>query len=397
MTGHTVKLSLCIVALLLCPAIASTQTMTNMASKTGGASPQISPGRTHTYYIAADDVTWDYVPGGVDVITGQPFKSFGSFQVAGKHVDRPVPTTYLKTLYREYTDATFKTLKPRTPEWEHLGFLGPLIRAEVGDTIQVIFRNNSKRPYSMHPHGVFYNKDSEGAPYEDGTSGADKADDGVPPGGPHKYTWQVPERAGPASGDVNSVLWMYHSHVDEHRDPNTGLVGPMIITARGQAKPDGTPQGVDREFVVMFVQDHEEDSWHAEENLPANMATEPALLVLMTPFSATGTYPYFVTFSLNGYEHGTMPLRALTMHKGEHSAGMYSPAPTTSTPTRRTGTATPSSSIRCAPTSPRWHPCRWSRQTWCPTTSASGSSTATFPSTAPAAWSAATPSPLSPI
>jgi len=68
----------------------------------------------------------------------------------------------------------------------------------------------------------------------------------------------------------------------------------------------------------MFVQDHEEDSWHAEENLPANMATEPALLVLMTPFSATGTFPYFVTFSLNGYEHGTMPLRALTMHKGEH-------------------------------------------------------------------------------
>jgi hypothetical protein len=75
--------------------IASTQTMTNMASKTGGASPQISPGRTRTYYIAADDVTWDYVPGGVDVITGQPFKSFGSFQVAGKRVDRPVPTTYL--------------------------------------------------------------------------------------------------------------------------------------------------------------------------------------------------------------------------------------------------------------------------------------------------------------
>jgi len=93
MTGHTVKPSLCIVALLLCPAIASTQTMTNTASKTGGASPQTSPARTRAYYIAADDVTWDYVPGGVDVITGQPFKSFGSFQVAGKRVDRPVPTT----------------------------------------------------------------------------------------------------------------------------------------------------------------------------------------------------------------------------------------------------------------------------------------------------------------
>jgi hephaestin len=184
MTGPTVKLSLCIAAVLLCPAVASTQTMTDMASKTG-ASPPTSPGRTRIYYIAADDVTWDYVLGGVDVITGQPFKSFGSFQAAGKRIDRPVPTAYVKTLCREYTDATFKTLKARPLEWEHLGFLGPLIRAEVGDTIQVIFRNNAKRPHSMHPHGVFYNKDSEGAPYEDGTSGADKADDGVPPGGTH--------------------------------------------------------------------------------------------------------------------------------------------------------------------------------------------------------------------
>jgi hypothetical protein len=93
MTGHAVKLSLCFVALLLCPAIASTQTMTNMASKTGGASPQISPGRARTYYIAADDVTWDYVPGGIDIITGKPFQSVGRFQVAaGKVVERPVPT-----------------------------------------------------------------------------------------------------------------------------------------------------------------------------------------------------------------------------------------------------------------------------------------------------------------
>src|SRR5437879_11873820 len=106
MTGHTVKLSLCIVALLLCPAIASTQAMTNMASKTGGASPQISPGRTHTYYIAAADVTWDYVPGGVDVITGQPFKSLGSVQAAGKQVDRARPTRDRHTLYRAYRDRT---------------------------------------------------------------------------------------------------------------------------------------------------------------------------------------------------------------------------------------------------------------------------------------------------
>lgn len=311
---NALRLCLSFVVILLWAGNASPQIM-SAASNTSNQSP---PGRTRTYYIAADDVTWDYVPGGIDVITGKPFQSVGRFQVApDKVVERPVPTAYVKTLYREYTDATFKTLKLRPPEWEHLGFLGPLIRAEVGDTIQVIFRNNAKRPYSVHPHGVFYNKDSEGAPYEDGTSGADKADDGVPPGGTHQYTWQVPERAGPASGDMNSVLWMYHSHVEEHRDPNTGLMGPLIVTARGQAKPDASPKDVDREFVVMFVEDHEEDSWHAETNLPATIAKEPALPVLLTPFSATGTFPYFVTFSINGFAHGTMPLRAITMRKGE--------------------------------------------------------------------------------
>ncbi|HEX7779737.1 MAG TPA: multicopper oxidase domain-containing protein, partial [Vicinamibacterales bacterium] len=63
----------------------------------------------------------------------------------------------------EYTDDTFTTRTPRAPEWEHLGFLGPLIRAQAGDTIRIVFRNNSRFPASLHPHGVSYKKDSEGA------------------------------------------------------------------------------------------------------------------------------------------------------------------------------------------------------------------------------------------
>jgi len=69
-------------------------------------------------------------------------------------------------------------------------------------------------------------------------------------------------------------MWMYHSHVDEVRDINTGLFGPMIITARGKARADGLPNDVDREIVASFMQVHEEDSWLAKENLP------PAALVL---------------------------------------------------------------------------------------------------------------------
>ena len=129
------------------------------------ASPGNSTGQTRTYYIAADEVMWDYVSGGVDGISGEPFKSIGLFPSGpnplAKPVAKAVGTSFVKALYREYTDETFKTLKPRAAEWEHLGFLGPVIRAEVGDTIRVVFRNNAKQRYSIHPHGVFYNKDSE--------------------------------------------------------------------------------------------------------------------------------------------------------------------------------------------------------------------------------------------
>jgi len=283
----------------------------------GAQSMPAGSGQTRTYYVAADEVTWDYVPGGIDGLKNAPFQQLGFFkagQPAGAPPkSRPVGTTYVKAVYREYTDATFKTLKPRAAEWAHLGFLGPVIRAEVGDTIHVVFRNNGDHPYSMHPHGVFYKKDSEGAPYDDGTSGADKADDGVPPGGTHEYVWEVPERAGPAAMDGSSIVWMYHSHVDEVKDPNTGLMGPMIVTARGQAKPDGSPKNVDRELIVMFAQIHEEDSWYMPRNLGALMKDEP-----QPPFPPQQMfYPFFVTFSINGFSHGTLPLSSMTVKKGE--------------------------------------------------------------------------------
>src|SRR5215472_15490789 len=116
--------------------------------------PGTSTGQSRTYYIAADEVTWDYAPGGINQITGKPFGDAESFWVANG--PRQIGKVAKKALYREYTDATFAQLKPRPKEWEHLGFLGPLLRAEVGDTIQVVFKNNLRFPVSMHPHGVFY-------------------------------------------------------------------------------------------------------------------------------------------------------------------------------------------------------------------------------------------------
>lgn len=267
---------------------------------------------TRTYYVAADEVEWDYVPGGVNRITGLPLGAPEAIWTA-RGPDR-IGRVYRKALYREYTDETFAELRPRAAEWEHLGMLGPLLRAVVGDTIVVVFRNNASFPASVHPHGVFYAKDSEGAPSDDGTSEADRADDAVPPGGTHTYVWPVPERAGPAEGDGSSILWMYHSHVDEDADVNAGLMGPMIVTRREDATADARPRGLDRELVVSFHEVDENASRLLEQNIHA-YAGDPASvprdeIFFFTPFGASNFME-----TMNGFSYGTLP--GLTVRQGE--------------------------------------------------------------------------------
>ena len=276
-------------------------------------------GTTRTYYIAADEVDWDYAPSGSNQITGRPFGDAENVFVAnGKN---RIGKVYRKALYREYTDATFTALKPVASEWQHLGTLGPVIRAEVGDTISVVFKNKARFPFSIHPHGVRYAKDSEGAPYSDGSAAADKADDAVPPGGMHTYTWEVPERAGPGPHDPSSILWMYHSHVDEPGDTNAGLVGPIIIARKGAARSDGRPTDVDREFVTLFTVFDENASPYLDHNIQTFAGSAPS-----TKKDDEGFVESNLMHSINGYVYGNLPLAALTMKKDErvrwYSLGM---------------------------------------------------------------------------
>jgi FtsP/CotA-like multicopper oxidase with cupredoxin domain len=224
-----------------------------------------------------------------------------------------VGKVYLKAQYREYTDSSFTTLKPASPEWEHLGILGPVIHAEVGDTIEVVFKNNVRFPVSVHPHGVFYLKGSEGTPYNDGTSGADKNDDAVPTGSTHTYRWEVPERAGPGPMDSSSVLWMYHSHIDKPAETNAGLIGPLVITARGKAKEDGSPADVNREFVTLFTVFDENVSPFLVDNVQTYTGRPDFVLLrrLNHPAFAESNLMH----SINGYVYGNLP--GLTMKKGE--------------------------------------------------------------------------------
>ncbi len=227
--------------------------------------PEAARAADRTHYIAAEEVEWDYAPAGYDQMMGQAFTEDQTIFV--ENGNGQMGRIYRKVIYREYTDESFIALKPRRPEWEHLGLLGPVIHAEVGDTIRVVFHNNASRSNTVHPHGVFYDKANEGTPYADGTAGDDKLDDGVPPGGDYTYAWEVPERAGPGPGDLSSVAWLYHGHVNEPRDTNSGLVGAIVVTAAGKARPDGSPADVDREFVTLFSVFDENVSWYLDENI----------------------------------------------------------------------------------------------------------------------------------
>ena len=267
-----------------------------------------SDGVTRTYYISADKVVWDYAPQGTNEITGKPFDDVADTYV--KSGPGRIGSRYVKCLYRGYTDATFGHRIKRPADEKYLGLLGPVIRAEVGDTIKVVFRNTCPFPASVHPHGVFYAKNSEGAPYNDGTHGANKADDAVPTGGTHTYVWDVPPRAGPGPDDGSSVMWMYHSHTDEVSDTYAGLMGPMEITRRGMARPDGSPKDVDREVFALFSVMNENSSPFLDENV--HRFAQP-------PFPDPDDEDFEesnLMHSINGYVFGNQPM--IAMHRGEH-------------------------------------------------------------------------------
>jgi manganese oxidase len=203
--------------------------------------------QTRDYFISAEDVEWDYAPSGKNLV--MPHMGLG---VWGQQ------TKYKKTLYFEYTDATFTKKKPKP---EHIGFLGPIIRGVVGDTLKVHFKNMSQAMHTIHPHGVFYDKENEGANYED----AKFAGGNVQPGQEFTYTWTVNERAGPGPQDASSVVWLYHSHVHDFDETYLGLNGVMIITKPEFATKEGTPEDVDRELVNLFLVNNENPAGAEEE------------------------------------------------------------------------------------------------------------------------------------
>ncbi len=165
-----------------------------------GALPNIIPTDFHyssqvrRYYIAAEEETWDYFPSGWDNWLGVPLSVSPRARLAGYIAPGSLGTKWQKAVYRGYTDATFTT---RTPQPATQGIQGPILRAEVGDMIEILFINKLPRNYaSMHSMGLAYSKLNEGSLYPNYTASVKDnqtapVGDAVPPGRCAVYKWLV--------------------------------------------------------------------------------------------------------------------------------------------------------------------------------------------------------------
>lgn len=192
--------------------------------------------RIRTYFVRAEVVRWNYLPAGYDSVMGQaPPGPWGDSLV------------YRKLRYIGYTDSTF-TNRLLEPPW--LGILGPILRACTGDTIRVVFKNATDRPLSIHPHGVRYDPQNEGALYNPPRGGGDS----VTPGGTYTYNWLAGRESGPLPSEPSTRVWLYHSHVHPEEEIEAGLVGVILVADPTRADPaTALPSDVDREFVTFWM------------------------------------------------------------------------------------------------------------------------------------------------
>jgi manganese oxidase len=245
---------------------------------------QAANARERTYYIAADEVVWRYAPHGMDMVAGKPLPHLFPEQLGW---------TYRKAIYRQYTDGSFKTLLARPPDELYEGIVGPTIRAEVGDTVVVVFKNNTHAPVDLAPGGI----------------ASHPAAVAVAPGGVETYHWNIRETDGPGPHDLSSVLYTYESNVNETQDENAGLIGPLIVTRWGSARADGSPSDVDREIIALYSIQAEARSFLIDANLadatinPKHVAKKPGIV-----FDLSNAIP-----SINGYTYGNMPIPSMRM------------------------------------------------------------------------------------
>ncbi|XP_008846263.1 ceruloplasmin isoform X2 [Nannospalax galili] len=252
--------------------------------------------RDKRYYIGIIEAVWNYASDNeekklISVDTEQ-------LNLYLQNGPNRIGRTYKKALYVQYTDGTFKKTVDK-PVW--LGFLGPIIKAEVGDKVYVHIKNFASRPYTFHPHGVTYYKEHEGAIYPDNTTSFQRSDDKVLPGEQYMYVLHATEEQSPGEADSNCVTRIYHSHIDAPKDIASGLIGPLILCKKGSLDNE-KEKNIDQEFVVMFSVVDENLSWYLEDNVKAFCSEPEKVDVENEEFQESNRM-----HSVNGYAFGSLP------------------------------------------------------------------------------------------
>ncbi|XP_037543004.1 coagulation factor V [Nematolebias whitei] len=211
---------------------------------------KLSGPNVKTYFLAAEEVEWDYAGYGQRRLEKSQFNN--------------QETKFTKVVFRGYLDSSFTTPDIRGEMDEHLGILGPVIKAEVGQTIMIVFNNKATRPYSLHPNGVSYTKQSEGLSYEDGSKYWYKYDNEVQPNTTFTYLWKVSSAVGPSSEESLCRTWAYYSGVNPERDIHSGLIGPLLVCREGTLQNNTLHRM--REFVLLFMTFDESQSWYYSKN-----------------------------------------------------------------------------------------------------------------------------------
>lgn len=176
----------------------------------GGGQPAQSPsqsyggGPTREYWIRAERVRWNIVPSHHDGMM--------NMRVRGR-------TKFTALAYRGYSRGFGRPLGPAS-------IPGPLIEAQTGDTVIINFENAVGVPVTMHPHGIYYPSNMDGA-----YKGAYTQPGGfVRPGHRFQYVWHA--RPG------TEGAWLYHDHGPLDPLPLfKGLFGPLIVRKAGAPRP----------------------------------------------------------------------------------------------------------------------------------------------------------------
>jgi FtsP/CotA-like multicopper oxidase with cupredoxin domain len=271
-----------------------TAAMGDVGGKFFGGAPDAA--KTRHYYVAAEPELWDYAPQGRDPVCGKPLPPPVAAQRSGG-----------KIRYVQYTDETFGAKVIQNPR---LGILGPVLRGVAGEFLAVTFVNRTSRPLSMHPHGVKYDKDSEGSYYQP-KPGLGAA---VEPGAKFTYVWQLDDESAPLPTEPSSKAWLYHSHVNGDEEANLGLVGFIVVTDPNRSRPDGTPVDVEREMAALFMI-FDESGLGEQEKEAAEYANLPGGFPAKPWAQVQELLQQGERHAINGYIFGNLP--GLEMNEGE--------------------------------------------------------------------------------